>query len=124
MSDDDLKRTSIMLPRELYERFQETSKDEYKSTSTMIVEWMNHYVKSREKENFEQIALKNAFTGLSDLLFMIGTGIVKDQELKQIHTELAALMFELINTPDFHKTPEFTTRSRLLDRKVREMAVK
>lgn len=48
MDERDIKRMPIVVPRELYERFQACSRDENKTNTAMVLEWMKNYVKENE----------------------------------------------------------------------------
>jgi len=57
MDERDIKRMPIVVPRELYERFQACSRDENKTNTAMVLEWMKNYVKEKEQKIEREQAL-------------------------------------------------------------------
>jgi len=78
--DDDTKRVNVLIPRDLYERFLEFSKGEYKSTTGMIVEWMSTFVREKEREAQDKQAFLLAFSKFGQLLFNLGSSKAVGEE--------------------------------------------
>jgi hypothetical protein len=121
MSDTDSKRMSLLVPKELYDRFIDLSLKEYKNTTTQITDWMVNYVKTRESE----IELSKQEAILSTLS-RCGEMIYKTMQSAQIepttHNSLVAIaefMIEVSKNPSIFGNSEYLSRLIGLEKKIR-----
>jgi len=120
--DNDTKRVNVLIPRELYEKFLDFSKDEYKSTTGMIIEWMSAFVKEKEKEAQNQKAFLSAFSRFSEMLFLISSNMVAEQDASGLLVEMATAMLELVKDPSLCSSSDFLSRLILLDQRIKRGA--
>jgi len=122
-SDEELKRINFVVPQELYERFVEYSKGEYKSTSGMLTGFIAGFVREKEEERERAVlsSLLSTTKNCSEILFSLSANKVMNNDARMaIEKELSELLVELSSDPQVCRTVEFQTRIIKLDRIAKE----
>ena len=88
----------------------------------MIIEWMSAYVKEKEKEAQNQKAFLSAFSRFSEMLFLISSNMVAEQDASGLLVEMATAMLELVKDPSLCSSSDFLSRLILLDQRIKRGA--
>ena len=124
MDEKIIKRMTVLIPQELYDKFQDLSKDEYKTNTAIVVEWISAYVREKESVAKKIEALLDTFSKVSDSLFSIGALLSDDVETQGFFTELSTMMLELVNTPELNESENYRKRLLNLELRVRQAVLK
>jgi metal-responsive CopG/Arc/MetJ family transcriptional regulator len=120
MSDTSSKRLSLLVPKELYDRFIEFSQKEYKTTTTQITDFMVEYVKEREIES-ERAKQDAMLSTLSRCGAMIYRAIQEEKVDTNIHNNLVAIaefMLEASKNASIFENSDYLSKLIALERKI------
>lgn len=118
--DKKIKRMTVLIPQELYDKFQDMSGDEYKTNTAIVVEWISAYVRDKESVAKKMATLLETFSKASDTLFSLGALVTSDVATQGFFTELSTLMLELVNSPELNESESYKKRLTNLELRVRQ----
>ena len=116
MEEREIKRMTVLVPKELYDRFQVCSKDEYKTNTALVVEWIAKYVKQKENEARKERAILDTISRFSSLIFSTKALLDDATPARDRLTEISDAMLDLARDSDLVEDPEFDTRLVVLER--------
>jgi hypothetical protein len=116
MAEENFKRLNILVPVELYEKFDELSHDEYRSTTGMVTDWMAEFVKTRKRdiESLHERQLQTAIARFSSLLLRYASDANPNKSSEYLR-KLAKLMLEIGQDPASWDTPTFQNKIAEMD---------
>lgn len=108
MAEENFKRLNILVPVELYDKFDELSHDDYRSTTGMVTDWMAEYVKDRRREieSLHERQLQTAIARFCSLLLRYASETNPNKSIEYLR-KLAKLMLEIGQDPALWDTPAF-----------------
>ena len=121
MNDTDSKRLSLLVPKELFERFIDLSQREYKNTTTQITDLMAGYVRAREAENeaTRQEAMLTVLSKSGEMIYKVLQGKDIPQIAQDNLVAIAGFLVEAAKRPEIYEDSEYLARIMALDKAIR-----
>jgi hypothetical protein len=123
--EDDGKRINFVVPKELYERFMEYSRGEYKTTSGMLTSYMAGFVQKKEQEEEQAIinALLSTIKRCSEILYTLSTNPLSIEIRQEIEQELSDALLSMSKEASICKSVDFQTVIVKLERMAKKSIV-
>jgi len=118
MEERDIKRMTILVPRELYDRFQTCSQDEYKTNTAIVVDWIAKYVREKEREAKKEQMILDVISRFSDIVYSAENLLDIKSPAKDTLIEISEVMLDLSHDGDIIEDPEFIARIVKLEREL------
>jgi len=121
MNDADSKRLSLLVPKELFDRFIDLSQKEYKNTTTQITDLMAGYVKAREAEGeaTKQQSMRSALSKCGELIYLA----IQGKEIPKVPQDnlaaVASFLVDAAKHPEIFEDSEYLSRIMALERAIR-----
>ena len=121
MNDADSKRLSLLVPKELFDRFIDLSQKEYKNTTTQITDLMAGYVKAREAEGeaTKQQSMRSALSKCGELIYLA----IQGKEIPKVPQDnlaaVASFLVDAAKHPEIFEDSEYLARIMALERAIR-----
>lgn len=112
MSDDNVKRLSMLVPKELFERFQRYTAKDYKNTTTQITDLMTNYVRLKDLENkaAREEAILRAFSRCGELIYKSIQGDAAPKQMQESLIAIAGFMLEAAKNPSIFDSTDYLTK--------------
>jgi predicted DNA-binding protein len=118
MEERDIKRMTILVPQDLYERFLECNKNEYKTNTAIIVEWISKYVKEKESKAEREKVLLRTISRVSEVISDTQPLIEESNPARSLLADLSATLLALAEDGDLLDDPAFEDRLSKLEREI------
>ena len=121
MNDADSKRLSLLVPKELYDRFIDFSQKEYKNTTTQITDLMAGYVRTREAESevTKQEAMLSAFAKCGEMIYKAIQGKQIPQAAQDNMVAIAGFLVDAAKHPEIFEDSEYLSRMMAVEKAIR-----
>jgi hypothetical protein len=121
MNDADSKRLSLLVPKELFDRFIEFSQKEYKNTTTQITDLMAGYVKAQEADSVanKQEAMRSVFSKSGEMIYKAIQGKQMPQAAQDNLAAIAGFLVDAAKHPEIFDDSEYLSRMMAVERAIR-----